>query len=275
MEVISLQSGSNGNCFFVRAGETHLLIDAGISGNQAQQRLKQHGIDIRKVRGLLISHDHRDHIQGAGVFQRKYGMPLYVTQPTLTAAQRWCRLGNLRDVKHFCAGDCWRIGEIQIQTIPTTHDGADGVVFILEHRSTRVGVMTDLGSLFPALGPAVETLDAVVIESNYDDEMLTNGGYPEALKRRIRGDGGHISNHEAAMVLATHCQRLQWACLAHLSEHNNTPQIAKSTVVGAISQRFPVHVASRYEVSPKLSVNGVEELAQAPARTFSPQLLFD
>lgn len=254
MEVISLQSGSNGNCFYVRAGETHLLIDAGISGNQAQQRLFQHGIDIRKVRALLISHDHRDHIQSAGIFQRKYGMPMYVTPPTLAAAQRWCRLGKLRDVKHFQSGDRWKIGEIQIETIRTTHDGADGVVFVLEHQDTRVGIMTDLGCLFPELAPAIESLDAVVLESNYDERMLQNGGYPEGLKRRIRGAGGHISNDEAAQVLSNHGHRLQWACLAHLSEHNNTPEIAYNTSVSAVGDRFPIHIASRYGVSHKMPV---------------------
>ncbi|HMP78204.1 MAG TPA: MBL fold metallo-hydrolase, partial [Pirellulaceae bacterium] len=126
MDVISLQSGSNGNCFYVSSGDVGLLIDAGISGIQAETRLARHGIDIRSASAVLISHDHRDHIASAGTFQRKYKLPIYITRSTLLAARRWCNLGRLEDVRFFQSGDTLRIEHVQVHSIVTPHDGADG-----------------------------------------------------------------------------------------------------------------------------------------------------
>ena len=217
MKVIALRSGSSGNCIFVEAGATRLLFDAGISGRQAEQALFESGQRIRDVDALLISHDHRDHTRSLGVFQRKFGLPVYVTRGTLTVAAGKERLGKLTDVRHFVAGRPIEIGDVRIETIPTPHDAVDGVAIVVDDGKTRVGVMTDLGYVFSGLREAVASLDAVVLESNHDADMLAVGPYPESLKRRIRGQGGHLSNSEAADVLAAGKDRLQWACLAHLS----------------------------------------------------------
>lgn len=253
MDVIALQSGSNGNCFYVASGDVRLLIDAGISGAQAEQRLAAHGIDIRSVSGLLITHDHRDHIVSAGVYQRKFGLPIYVTRPTLSAAQRWCNLGQLQEVRHFQSGETIYIEHVRVHTITTPHDGADGVAFVIEDGRTRVGVLTDLGHVFDGLRKVLAQLDAVVIESNYDEEMLRRGSYPAHLKARIAGPGGHLSNLEAAQLL-TSGERLQWAMLAHLSEENNRPRLAQDTHRQVLGSWLPLHIASRYQVSDRLTV---------------------
>ncbi len=253
MDVISLQSGSNGNCFFVASGDVRLLVDAGITGVQAERRLAQHGIDIRSVTALLITHDHRDHIVSAGVFQRKYNIPIYVTRSTLLTAQRWCNLGRLADVRHFRSGDTLDIGHVAVHTVPTPHDGADGVAFVIEDGQRRVGILTDLGHVFDGLRDVLMSLDAVVIESNYDVEMLRTGSYPEQLKRRIAGPSGHLSNDESAALVGAG-SRLQWALLAHLSEENNRPQIAQQTHREATDGKIAIHVASRYQASPKLYI---------------------
>jgi phosphoribosyl 1,2-cyclic phosphodiesterase len=250
MRVISLQSGSNGNCVYVEAGGVRLLFDAGISGSSAAERLAAHDRDIRAVDALIISHNHSDHVSSAGVFQRKFGIPLYVTPRCLSAAQTRCSLGKLKEVHHFRSGSTIRIGSVSIHTIPTPHDGEDGVVFVVDDGAHRLGILTDLGHVFQDLGRTIASLDAVFLESNYDPEMLTNGSYPRFLKMRIKGPGGHISNRESAELLAGAADgRLQWACLAHLSEENNSPEVALRTHREVLGTELPLHVASRYKVS--------------------------
>jgi phosphoribosyl 1,2-cyclic phosphodiesterase len=249
MIAISLQSGSNGNCIYVEADGVRLLFDAGISGIQAEKRLAAHGRDIRKVDALIISHDHADHIRCAGVFQRKYGLPVYVTPKTLDAAVSISSLGCLTNVLHFRSGGTLRFGDVSVETIPTPHDGTDGAAFVVNAAGKRLGILTDLGHVFDGLGRVVASLDAVFIESNYDPEMLTNGPYPLFLKRRIKGPGGHISNREAAELLRMAGVGLKWACLAHLSEQNNSPDVALRTHREVLSAAFPLHIASRYAAS--------------------------
>jgi phosphoribosyl 1,2-cyclic phosphodiesterase len=251
MIAISLQSGSSGNCIYIEAGCVRLLIDAGITGIQAQVRLAAHGRDIRTVNAVIISHDHGDHIRHAGVYQRKFGIPIYVTPATLAAATSRCNLGKLTDVRAFRASDKIRFGDVLVHAIPTPHDGVDGSVFVVEAGKRRIGIMTDLGHVFKDLTRIVASLDAVFLESNYDPDMLAAGPYPAYLKQRIRGPHGHISNLEAAELLrrASDEKRLQWACLSHLSEENNHPEVALKTHREVTSGNITLYVADRYQSS--------------------------
>ncbi len=248
MIAISLQSGSSGNCIYIEAGGVRLLIDAGITGVQAQERLAAHGRDIRTVNAVIISHDHGDHIRHAGVYQRKFGIPIYVTPATLAAASARCNLGKLTEVRTFRASDKIRFGNVLVYAIPTPHDGADGSAFVVEAGQKRIGVLTDLGHVFKDLARIVASLDAVFLESNYDPDMLAAGPYPAYLKQRIKGPKGHLSNFEAAELLrrAAGEKRLQWACLSHLSEENNHPDIALKTHREAVSGDITLYVADRY-----------------------------
>jgi phosphoribosyl 1,2-cyclic phosphodiesterase len=246
MLAISLQSGSNGNCIYVEAGEKRLLFDAGICGVRAERRLAAHGRDIRQVDAVIISHDHSDHIRYAGVYQRKYRIPVYVTPATLGAALEHQMLGPLCDVRHFYRGEVMQFGNVSVQTIPTTHDGADGAAFVISFRKKKLGILTDLGHVFSGLGEIVASLNGVFIESNYDPEMLAQGPYPAFLKRRIQGPGGHLSNIEAAELLGGYGKVLRWACLAHLSEQNNHPGKAIQTHREIARPNYTVYTASRY-----------------------------
>jgi phosphoribosyl 1,2-cyclic phosphodiesterase len=254
MIAVSLQSGSNGNCIYVEACGVKLIFDAGISGIQAEQRLAAHGRDIRQVDAVIISHDHADHVRCAGVFQRKYGLPVYITPRTLRAAESSNALGSLTNILHFHAGGTLRFGDVVVETIATPHDGQDGAAFVVEAGGKRLGILTDLGHVFDGLHTVVSSLDAVFLESNYDPDMLMKGPYPPNLKRRIKGPGGHISNVEAAELLLQSGSDLKWACLAHLSEQNNSPQIALRTHREILPSRFSLHIASRYGVSPVFSI---------------------
>lgn len=247
MIAIALQSGSNGNCIYVEAGGARLLFDAGISGRQAERRLAAFGRDIRRVDAVILSHDHADHVSCAGIYQRKFGLPVFVTRATLRAANRRCRLGRMEDVRSFQAGATLRFADATVETISTPHDAADGAAFIVNEGRLRLGLLTDLGHPFEALGDVVRSLDAVILESNYDPEMLRTGPYPEFLKARIAGPRGHISNVEAAQLLKrAWTGRLRWACLAHLSEANNEPEIALRTHRDILPAPLRLLAASRY-----------------------------
>jgi phosphoribosyl 1,2-cyclic phosphodiesterase len=255
MRVISLQSGSNGNCVYVEAGKVALLFDAGISGVQAQQRLARHGIDIHQVDAVLISHDHADHSRAAGVFHRKFKLPIYATPATFLAASTRYRLGEIDEVRFFHAGTTLRLGGVRVETIPTPHDGVDGVAFVIDDGRRRFGILTDLGHVFSDLDAIIRSLDAVLLESNYDPTMLDQSDYPESLKRRIRGPHGHLSNVEAAeLLLGSATRRLQWACLGHLSHENNHPTVALATHREILGPGFPLRVATRYEASDLMEV---------------------
>lgn len=252
---ISLQSGSNGNCIYVEADGKRLLFDAGISGKKAAERLTTAGIDIRAIDAVVISHDHADHVACAGVYQRQYGLPVHATRETLYVARGRFSLNGLTAVEHFEAGNSLAFGNIVVHTIPTPHDCADGVGFVVEAEGKRLGILTDLGHVFDPLREVVSTLDAVFMESNYDPGMLDGGTYPEFLKRRIRGDGGHLSNQEAAELIRESAgSRLRWVCLAHLSEHNNNPALALKTHRRILGPEVPILVAGRYSRTDVLTV---------------------
>ncbi len=253
MNLISLQSGSNGNCIYVEAGDVTLLFDAGISGKQAAERLTFSGRDISRVDALIISHDHADHVRCAGIYQRKFGVPLYATEKTMRAAHSSHDLGTLTDVRHFRAGAPMQFGRVRVETLPTPHDGADGVAFIVDDGEFRLGIFTDLGHVYDDLKSALPTVDAVLIESNYDPDMLRNGSYPRYLKTRIAGSRGHLSNIESAELIARYGARLRWACLGHLSGENNTPELALRTH-RSINGSMTYHLAGRHGAGDLLAV---------------------
>jgi phosphoribosyl 1,2-cyclic phosphodiesterase len=253
MITFSLQSGSNGNAIYVEAGAVKLLFDGGISGRQARARMAARGRDIREVDALILSHDHRDHVQAAGIYQRKFGLPIYVTRRTFQAVEY--DVGRVRNVRFFRAGDSLAFNGIVVHTIRTPHDAVDGVVFVVEHEGKRLAILTDLGHPFAGLQHVLEAVDAAYLESNYDPQMLAEGPYPGWLKTRIAGSGGHLSNPEAAELLRG-CgrRRPRWVAIAHLSEQNNDPELALETNRAAVGRSYPFHVASRYGVSPILTV---------------------
>lgn len=253
MITFSLQSGSNGNAVYVEAGDVRLLFDAGISGRQAALRMAEHERNIRDVDALILSHDHSDHARCAGIYQRKFGLPIYATRKTLAAV--WCDLGKLSDVRYFRSGDTLEFGPVRVHTVPTPHDGSDPAVFVVEFERKRLGVFTDLGHPFATLPRLLRSVHAAYLESNYDPYMLETGPYPPVVQARIRGAGGHLSNDEAAELLrACGRRRPRWLALAHLSEQNNHPDLALQTHRRHVGRQYPFTVAGRYGVSELLRV---------------------
>lgn len=253
MLTCSLQSGSNGNAIYVEAGGVRLLFDAGISGRQARTRLARHGREIRGIDALLLSHGHADHTRCAGVYQRLFELPIYTTAATHRAMAPYA--GKLRDVRHFRPGEALEFGAVTVYTLPTPHDATDSVAFIVEFAGRRLGILTDLGHPFAGLRLTLRELDAVYLESNYDPILLAEGSYPPELKARIRGDGGHLSNDEAAeLLLRCRGARPRWVALAHLSAENNHPDLALQTHRAVLGHDYPLAVAGRYAVSDLLCV---------------------
>ncbi len=229
-----------------------LLFDAGISGRQAKSRMGSFGRDIRDVDALLLTHDHSDHTRCAGIYQRLYGIPIYVTESTHRIIRY--QIGKVSDVRHFDGGESLTFGPVTVHTYPTPHDAADGVVFVVECRQKRLGIFTDLGHPFDALPGLLENVDAAYLESNYDPEMLEDGPYPPHLKARIRGSGGHLSNQESAQLVRRCGRHHRWIALAHLSEQNNHPELALQTHRAITGGDRRLTVAGRYGVSPLLRV---------------------
>ncbi|MBN2447011.1 MAG: MBL fold metallo-hydrolase [Phycisphaerae bacterium] len=252
MITFSLQSGSNGNCIYVEAGDKRILFDAGISGRQVRLRLAEHQRCISGLDAVFISHDHSDHSKNAGIYQRLFGVPVYLTVPTHQRIAPY--IGKTSDIRYFEAGHPIVLDGVTIHTLPTPHDALDGVAFIVEAEGRRLGVFTDLGYPFAELAAALSTVHAAYLESNYDPEMLATGPYPPDLQDRIRGNGGHLSNQEAAELIRTHGRHLGWAALAHLSEDNNTIETAIRTHRDILGNSFPLTVASRYGVSDVLRI---------------------
>jgi phosphoribosyl 1,2-cyclic phosphodiesterase len=249
--MVSLQSGSNGNSYFVESGNIRLLIDAGITASRTVERLTSLGIDIASIQGILISHAHSDHISGAGVLHRRYKIPVWLTpgayQQAGDSRNLAKKLGKLQEPHLFHAGESLQFDGVTIETISTPHDALDSVCFVFDDGVVRLGIITDLGCRFLGLGEIVETLDAILLESNYDEKMLETSTYPEELKQRIRSNIGHLSNIESAGLIQKHGKKLRWVCLGHLSENNNTPEKTLDTHRKIIGNHLDIFIASRYQ----------------------------
>ena len=249
MRIVSLQSGSNGNSVFVEANGIRLLFDAGLTGAKTEERLTEVGVDVRSVHGVLISHDHSDHVKGAGVLQRKFELPIWITRKTCEAASANRKSPvHLESPQFFKAGERIRFeNNVIVETLSTPHDAVDGVGFIVDDGSVRFGILTDLGHVFSELKQVFPTLGGVLIESNYDPKMLDmNENYPAWLKNRIRGKHGHLSNRDAALLIKNAGFRLRVACLGHLSQENNTPELALEPYQAKSFKRtFPIRIAAR------------------------------
>lgn len=253
LRTFALQTGSCGNAYYVETAGARLLFDAGINGVTAQRRMGEYGLDIRDVRALFVSHEHRDHIAFAGVYQRKFALPVHMTRDT-RHANRW-PLGKLGAVHYFRSGESVVVGDATVTSVRTPHDAADGVAYVVESEGKRLGILTDLGHAFDGLAPLLTTLDAAYLEANYDPDLLEDGEYPYFVKERIRGSAGHLSNDDAA-ALIDECgtDRLRWLTLVHLSADNNHPELALGAARAVVGPNYPLHLAPRDRVSPMLEL---------------------
>ncbi len=235
LKIASLGSGSAGNATLVCSGETRVLLDCGFTLKETTARLAQLGLSPDSIDAVLVSHEHGDHVRGIGPLSRKFNVPVWLTHGTYHA---------LRDKKFSAvhlinAHQSFSIGDLLIDPFPTPHDAAESCQYIFEFNKVRFAVVTDLGACTPHVEAKLEGLDAMLIESNYDETMLSNGPYPASLQARIRGPFGHLGNEQAGELIARlDHPKLQSILLGHLSEQNNSDQAAVKTVRGHLSSNY-------------------------------------
>lgn len=240
--IAALNSGSNGNCYYIGNETEAVLIDAGISCRETEIRMKRLGLSMNNVKAIFISHEHKDHITGLSVLSKKYQLPVYITEHT----QKNAKTGlEKKLVNRFKAKESIQLGALSITAFKKKHDAADPHSFIVASPSVQIGVFTDIGNVCDEVIRHFKQCHAVFLEANYDEEMLHNGGYPYHLKKRISDGNGHLSNRQALELFQYHRPPfLSHLILSHLSKHNNNPDLVKD-LFSQFATKSRIIVASR------------------------------
>ena len=245
----SLYSGSSGNSLIVETKNTKILVDAGVSSKKIETALTNLNIDPSTINGILITHEHSDHVQGLGTFSKKYNLPVYVNPKTLDAMPNQKEKISEKNIKKFTIEEKFEIGDIQIKPFSIPHDAANPCGFSIFNDNKKISIATDIGHMTNGILKNLEDSIFVLLESNYDPEILKFSRYPYQLKSRIAGPTGHLSNESAGKTISHLLNSgLQQAMLGHLSKESNFPELAYKTVIDEI-------ISSNYnENSIKLSV---------------------
>ncbi len=253
--IASLNSGSNGNCYYVGNATEAVLVDAGISCKEIEKRMKRLGLLIENVKAVFISHEHSDHIKGLPVLIKKYHLPVYITPLTM-------RRGGLTFEDHllkvFKSHEPVIIGGLSITAFPKSHDACDPYSFVVSGNNICVGVFTDIGAPCQHLINYFKQCHAAFLEANYDTDMLNNGGYPVFLKNRIRGGMGHLSNQQALeLFINNRPECMSHLLLSHLSKNNNSPELVQK-LFNAHAGDVKIIVASRYQETEVFHIQNFE-----------------
>ncbi|HWJ90225.1 MAG TPA: MBL fold metallo-hydrolase [Flavisolibacter sp.] len=265
--ITSLNSGSNGNCYYVGNEREAVLVDAGISCREIEKRMKRLGLSMEKIRAIFVSHEHSDHIKGIPVLSKKYRLPVYITPATLRFGRLYLEKELIRSFNSYVPVS---IGGLLVTGFPKLHDAADPFSFVVEHGHIKVGVFTDIGRPCEHVVRNFRQCHAAFLESNYDEQMLEHGGYPYQLKNRIRGGNGHLSNKQALELFLSHrAGFMTHLILSHLSKNNNCPKL--------VGELFKHHagsvktiVASRFE---ETAVYQIHQLRmEQPQAAYAPRL---
>lgn len=257
VKICTLFSGSSGNAAFVSTEDnekhrmalvgndsfkmrtrTNLLIDCGMSGKQTEIAMNSIGETLKDIHGLLITHEHSDHMKGIGVLTRRYNIPVYLNLPTWERIKSMS-VGKIPEglINIIYPGKDFGIGDLQVTSFPTPHDAAESSGYKIKHKDRTISVFTDIGEINDNLLRCVEGSDAVLIESNHDEKMLWEGKYPYMLKKRIAGEKGHLSNIECARGVVHLLERgTTRFILSHLSKDNNLPSTAQKETVNALDK---------------------------------------
>ncbi|MCM1189396.1 MAG: MBL fold metallo-hydrolase [bacterium] len=265
MRLCSIASGSSGNCVYVGSDATHLLVDVGISGKRTESGLHELGLTGRDIDGILVTHEHADHISGLGVLARKYGIPVYATAGTIAAIRESGGLGQFDDglFREVQEDRKFTVKDLTVNPMHISHDAAQPVGYRISYGNRRVAVCTDLGMYNDYTVECLKGMDALLLEANHDVNMLQVGPYPYYLKQRILGDRGHLSNENSGRLLCRILHDgLRTVLLGHLSKENNLPELAYESVrmeinlgdVPYLAEDFDIRVAKRSEVTPVVEI---------------------
>ncbi|MBN2432866.1 MAG: MBL fold metallo-hydrolase [Acidobacteria bacterium] len=259
LRICVMGSGSGGNATYVGSEKTHLLIDFGLSTRRVAESLLQIGVHTDDIQGVVISHEHTDHVKGLTTFTRRFCAPIFLSRPTLEALTGVTINGSREIIE---VGMAFRIGDLDILPFPVSHDAADPAGFLIRHQGMQVAHVTDLGCITEAIRYRVQGSDVLIIESNHDEEMLKIGPYPWPLKQRVLSRLGHLSNRDLAAYLQNDFDgRARTIVLAHLSQKNNHPELARLSAQEALAERsaarsdsFEVILAQQDTLSPVITI---------------------
>ncbi len=260
--ITSLNSGSNGNCYYVGNDTDAVLIDVGLSCRETEKRMHKLGLNMKTVKAIFISHEHGDHIKGVSVLANKYNLPVYITPATAKHGPRL--ISHIS--RTFTANETVGINSLNITAFTKKHDAIDPHSFIISYQGITVGVLTDIGKVCEEVIRYFKQCHAVFLEANYDELMLENGKYPIHLKNRIRGGEGHLSNKEALDLFITHrSPALSHLLLSHLSKENNSPEMAEALFTQH-ANGIHISVASRYQATAIYTVRAGSASAEQTAK---------
>jgi phosphoribosyl 1,2-cyclic phosphodiesterase len=251
--IASLNSGSNGNCYYIGNESEAVLIDAGISCRETERRMRRLGLSLTSVKAVFITHEHDDHIRGLDLLSQRYALPVYITGPTL----QQCRFTpDARLVRTFSPGQPVPIGGLRVTAFSKTHDASDPCSFIVSSAGIRIGIFTDIGAICDNVVRHFTQCHAAFLEANYDEHLLETGRYPWPLKNRIRGGHGHLSNLQALELFVNYRPAfMSHLLLAHLSQDNNRPELVRQ-IFEAQAAGTAIIVASRYCESEVYAIDG-------------------
>lgn len=253
MRFASLGSGSRGNATLIECGATRLLLDCGFAAREAERRLEHLGVAPESLSAILVTHEHQDHIKGVGPLARRHGLPVWITHGTY----RQGRCGELPDAQLIHSHQLpFRIGSVTIQPYPVPHDAREPAQYTFSSGNSRLGVLTDSGSITPHIQQILSGCHALLLEFNHDQAMLSAGPYPPSLQRRVGGRLGHLNNEQAVSLLADldHA-RLRHLVVAHVSEQNNHPEKVRDSILSRLPQLASrLTLTCQSEVSPWFEV---------------------
>ncbi len=251
MRLLSIASGSSGNCIYVGDDTTHILIDAGISGKRIEAGLSEAGISGKDLDAVFVTHEHVDHISGLGVLARKFDVPIYSTRGTIAGISVCRSVGDIDGqlFQEIRKNENISIGSLMVQALPISHDAAEPVCFKVFNDTSTIAVATDMGYYTEDMVESLKGLDAILLEANHDVNMVQVGPYPYYLKQRILGKKGHLSNESAGRLLSEIVHDdLKHIFLGHLSKENNLPQLAHEAVRLEITMGENPYNASDFDI---------------------------
>ena len=258
----SLYSGSSGNSLFIQSENTNILVDAGESARKIENALSSIDVDAKNLDAIIVTHEHLDHVKSLGTLSKKFNIPVFATKETWDAMPDQLNKMNPELVYTYCASEEFKIGDLLIDPFSIPHDAANPCGFNIIHNNTQMSIATDLGHITKDITEKLENSSFILLESNYDDEILKFSKYPYYLKKRISGDYGHLSNVEAGKLIAKLSQKkLKTVMLGHLSKENNFPELAYKTVADELinskidTVKLDISVATRIKPSKIIKIS--------------------
>lgn len=235
LKFCSLYSGSSGNCQYIKTENATILVDAGLSGKKIQQEIVNIGEDAKKIDAIFITHEHTDHVQGAGIMSRRLNVPIYANEKTWEAMSPY--IGDIKSENIKILSECAEIGDLVIKPFDISHDAAHPVGYNIFYKNKKISLVTDTGCTNELIVKSIMDSDLLLVESNHDEDMVLIGPYPWSLKRRVLGEFGHMSNDTAGSLISKVVKRgTEIVLLGHLSKENNFPELAYKTVENILKE---------------------------------------